>query len=300
LIEENIFDRNGWDHRIGRSDATIFAHNVYIQRSCNDVVFRGNISMRASSHGVQLRPGGIAEENVFIQNPIGLLFANARQEQARPTDRVHDNLVLEGIALEPGEARGWGIHIQDVLQVTVSDNIVANSLTPDSGWGISMSGRSDDFVNSTVITNNIVDDFGDAMFINPALVNEATITGNILSTNERAKSVIFYRSDNDGGIEYGGNYYRHTNDNEPFALGSNELTINEWQAEYDPQGGEMLSQFLDEGRSVADYARSLGLADEEAFFEALRQQRRGNWDQRLTSDAIRAYFREAFTLTNAG
>ncbi|MEM8757716.1 MAG: hypothetical protein AAGF47_08030, partial [Planctomycetota bacterium] len=47
LIEENIFDRNGWDHRIGRSDATIFAHNVYIQRSCNDVVFRGNISMRA-------------------------------------------------------------------------------------------------------------------------------------------------------------------------------------------------------------------------------------------------------------
>ncbi|MEM8757528.1 MAG: right-handed parallel beta-helix repeat-containing protein, partial [Planctomycetota bacterium] len=287
LIEENIFDRNGWDHRIGRSDATIFAHNVYIQRSCNDVVFRGNISMRASSHGVQLRPGGIADNNVFIENPMSLLFANARQTEARPTDSVRNNVILNGVDLRPDQPRGWGIHIQDVLQVTVEGNIVANSDVPGRGWGFSVSGRSDDFVRGTVVRNNVVRGYGDALFINPDLAQDVLLDGNTFVAGPGSR-VGFLRHDRVGGLRFGlGNVYGGSG-SRAFELGSRGLSVPAFINEFDPAGSA-----IDAAGSESDidtYARSIGLTDRDAFYAALRSQRRGAWDERLTARAIYGWF----------
>ena len=75
LIEENLFDHNGWDEQIEGAGATMFNHNIYMSTSnpnWDKIAVRGNILARASAHGLQLRSGGLVEDNLFVQNAINL------------------------------------------------------------------------------------------------------------------------------------------------------------------------------------------------------------------------------------
>jgi hypothetical protein len=75
LIEENLFDHNGWDEQIEGAGATMFNHNIYMSTAnpnCAKIIVRGNILARASAHGLQLRSGGLVEDNLFVQNAINL------------------------------------------------------------------------------------------------------------------------------------------------------------------------------------------------------------------------------------
>ncbi len=58
LIEENLFDHNGWAEGVSGAGKTIFNHNMYLQRvevgEDRHFIVRNNISARASSHGCQL------------------------------------------------------------------------------------------------------------------------------------------------------------------------------------------------------------------------------------------------------
>lgn len=75
LIEENLFDHNGWDEQIEGAGATMFNHNIYMSAAnpnCDKIMVRGNILARASAHGLQLRSGGLVVDNLFVQNAINL------------------------------------------------------------------------------------------------------------------------------------------------------------------------------------------------------------------------------------
>ncbi|MEM8756809.1 MAG: right-handed parallel beta-helix repeat-containing protein [Planctomycetota bacterium] len=297
LIEGNVIDRNGWDHRIGRSDATIFAHNIYIQRSSKNVVVRDNVVMRASSHGVQMRPGGIVEANAFFRNPMSVLFANARQPSPRPTDRVADNLIVGGVDLDNTQRRSWGIHLQDVLQVSVSGNLIANSRTPDAdgGWGISISGRPDDFVDRTLIEDNIIDDYGMAISINPNLARQVLVRGNRFYRSRGDSKLVSSRATGGfGSVSFRDNEYLHLNDAEPFFDGSRDLRLTDWRSRFEPSATLIPGGFVDQNRTLDTYAQSIGLGSANGFFNAIRQQRRGSWDPRLSAEALRDYFLEGY------
>lgn len=275
LIEGNVFDRNGWDHQIGRDDATIFAHNVYVQRGCRDVVFVDNVSCRASSHGLQLRPGGVAEGNVCIENAVGLLFANDSRDTAGD-DRVAGNLILHGIDLNGDEPRGWGLHLQDIRRAVVEGNIVAQA-DSSSGWGLSITSTDRrDVVDGLMIRGNVIHDHGIALQINPDLVRSAVFTDNTFS----AGALIEWRRDGKGGTEFAGNSWRGRDADETIAAD-------------DPQG-QTFSGFVNEDATIDAYARQVGYANRDEFYEGLRRQRRGNWRENLTARSIRAWFREAF------
>src|SRR5690606_13823567 len=68
LVEECVLDHNG--HYPGQASPTKFNHNAYIQKRNSDVTFINNITARASSHGFQLRPHGIAKGNLSIANGL--------------------------------------------------------------------------------------------------------------------------------------------------------------------------------------------------------------------------------------
>ncbi|MFC2124335.1 right-handed parallel beta-helix repeat-containing protein [Bacteroidota bacterium] len=75
LVEENLFDHNGWDEQIDGAGSTMYNHNIYMStRNPNpdNIIVRGNILARASAHGLQLRSGGLVEDNLFVQNAINL------------------------------------------------------------------------------------------------------------------------------------------------------------------------------------------------------------------------------------
>ena len=93
---------------------TIFNHNVYIQARSDHFVARGNIFANASSHGLQARAGGDGQDNVFLNNPIGLTTgwstARARPTPAGSFGRVTDNVFIGGRDIS-GQPRGIGMEI---------------------------------------------------------------------------------------------------------------------------------------------------------------------------------------------
>ncbi|MDA8020740.1 MAG: right-handed parallel beta-helix repeat-containing protein [Thermoanaerobaculia bacterium] len=66
LIEENVFDVNGHLPAAG-VEGSIFDHSVYLQNESvgPGTVVRGNIFSRGD--GIQMREGGLAEDNLFIR-----------------------------------------------------------------------------------------------------------------------------------------------------------------------------------------------------------------------------------------
>lgn len=117
LIEENVFDHNGWNESVLGADRTIYNHNLYIQTdNTADVTVRGNIIANGSANGVQMRSGGILENNLLVGNGTGAFVAGAG-------GRAESNVFLhssgdEQWALDTNHGgsgpRNWGLDMQNI------------------------------------------------------------------------------------------------------------------------------------------------------------------------------------------
>lgn len=76
VIEENVLDYGGWHPTVTGAGANMYNHNIYLQHgSDGDRIFvRKNIITRGSSHGIQMRSGGTADNNFFGRNALSLLI----------------------------------------------------------------------------------------------------------------------------------------------------------------------------------------------------------------------------------
>lgn len=301
LIEGNIIDRNGWDHRVGRSDATIFAHNCYIQRSVFGLVFKDNVVMRASSHGLQARMGGIVENNVFYQNPMAIMFGNegVKDNEYAVEGRIKHNVILEGVDINPSLPRGDGIVLQHTARVDVTDNILSKNLNaPSSAYAISIDGPDTAPVENALIANNVVHDWDLPFRVHDYNAVSATFKDNVLYHSDDDKPLIKHRRRQTvGNVDYEGNHYLRAGDDEWFQLGSTELDLGEWRNDHAQYARQLDGSFVDGQRTLDTYARSIGLGGASELITEMRALRKGDWDSRLTPDAIGAYFREGFTVT---
>jgi len=125
LVEENIFDHNGWHEDIAGAERTIFNHSMYIQYASAGVIVRNNLTMRASSHGLQLRPGGEATGNFSWRNAIGILCAG----YLTSTFICSDNVVLEGDDIAPSQLKGYGFWVEVATSGTFENNIIAHEVS---------------------------------------------------------------------------------------------------------------------------------------------------------------------------
>jgi hypothetical protein len=133
LFEENVFDHNGWNLAVSGGEATMFNHNFYIQSDCSDPVLRGNIIARGSSHGFQLRPHGLAEDNLLIENAIAGFVAGDNPYDGM-TQALRRNVMVHAgqHPFDDGSTRGWGLDmflIDPALAASAEciDNIAAHS-----------------------------------------------------------------------------------------------------------------------------------------------------------------------------
>lgn len=173
-LEENVFDHNGW---AVPSDATIYNHNVYIRSTCTDVEARGNLFANAASHGLQARSGGIIENNVFLNNPIGLSFGLVNNSPVTPggvTGRVKDNVFIGGGSIN-GDERGNGVEVANIRPqgaspepVSIYNNLFthgkiasSNSAAITVGSGFSMTNTWDAVgINDLYVKDNKVYNWG--------------------------------------------------------------------------------------------------------------------------------------------
>ncbi len=122
LIENNVFDHNGWNELIESAKETQFNHNLYfheINDHGNNIIFRRNISTRAAATGCHGRPGGTYHDNFFSENSIGLGlgFWNTPLNNGVATIAT-DNVILAGKRQETSERATtavWGLTVRDSI-----------------------------------------------------------------------------------------------------------------------------------------------------------------------------------------
>ncbi|NLF04770.1 MAG: hypothetical protein GX593_07210 [Actinomycetales bacterium] len=151
LLEENVFDHGGWHPTAEGAAANMYNHNVYIQYSDLGAthVVRNNIVTRASSHGIQMRSGGLAEKNFYGRNAIGMMMGYG-QDKPLPAGtpvKAHDNVVTEGHSMIKGHdyCQGnnlcttalWGLEIipPNTHPIDIDHNLVHSRTTSvDEEW----------------------------------------------------------------------------------------------------------------------------------------------------------------------
>ena len=139
VVEQNLFDHNGWNTSIPGAEPTVFNRNVYINYNNGTVIFTGNISANSSSEGAQVRSGGIISDNLFVANSAGFSFGE------NPGTTVGPNGPLP---------------IPTVISTTAVGNIVLSSTDIQSSSGVLPRSDGIDIFNASgpgvQVTNNIV------------------------------------------------------------------------------------------------------------------------------------------------
>jgi hypothetical protein len=302
LIEENVFDHNGWNESVPGAGADIYSHNLYIDNDNTGVVVRGNIIANASSHGMQLRPGGSVVNNLFLRNSIALSVGGGNSpDPGGVAAEVLGNVILDGKDIDAANPRGWGMWFGNVASGQVAYNVIANNtlgtqpsvMTLDGGPGIG--------IHDLEIEDNILFDWGGSVLVagdSSQITNIDLIDNDVQNTSWSTALLEHTAASNAAAFDSSGNRFFC----EP-------LPTSAWTTiELVPRSisfwftlvGDVTSVvdmvgYADPLRTAASYNEALGgLPSLGAFLAEARMQASGNW--RLAYTAVRAnrYFRAGF------
>lgn len=175
LIEQCVFDHNGWNEDITSAAANMYNHDIYLQYNCSNTIVRDNIITRGAAHGLQLRGCGIAEDNLFVQNAVALNLGYHGHESVYDTIAIaKNNVILEGRDMDPNDVTGslstnavWGIWTS-FERFIVENNIIANRIatvpgtaTPDDNGAIT------DYINNIIYNWEDKRDMNNPEWIDP-------------------------------------------------------------------------------------------------------------------------------------
>ncbi len=139
LLEQSLFDQNGWDpdyETNGGLPPSMFSQNIYFAASLSDVTVRDVISMRGSSFGAQIRSGGFIEDNLFLDNNAALTFVGGNYSNAGHVGQytlATDNVITSGAHKEADLMGALAQGMTDGGQLSsLVDNIVAHLADPNN------------------------------------------------------------------------------------------------------------------------------------------------------------------------
>ena len=156
LLEENVFDRNGWNTAVMGpvTSEGQFNHNVYEQATCTGtIIVRGNISANTTDNDLMIRSGGTIVNNLCINGQNGIIVGNA--DDTFPVSEAGTLIAGNLVTGCPGQAAiisssstsfGWG--------ATITDNVILHA----GSSGIFVMGLAGNVGSS--ITNNVIYDWG--------------------------------------------------------------------------------------------------------------------------------------------
>jgi hypothetical protein len=239
VIKNSVITSNGFsdEHDVR---PTIFNHNLYIQRNNRNVSILGNIIADASSHGLQLRPGGMIEDNLFVDNPISILIAmeDGADIQDMP-NTVRRNLVMYGRDISENSPRRFALDVSSLKTGVVEHNILALSPTGANGRAISVS--ADHGIHDVLITHNWIMAWnGETRFApapSGAYVRNVRFEENTIFREAAAsdKVLVNHYGDDEEAVRISRNSYRVVGGiGSPFRLGSSDLSSQAWAAQVEP------------------------------------------------------------------
>jgi hypothetical protein len=302
LIEGCVFDHNGWRRGVPGANATMFNHNLYLHGTCTGMVTRGNISARAGATGISQRCAGICEDNLVIQNPVGIYLGSGAGAAPGP-HAVRNNVVLDSRDIDSMTPRGFGVWIGSIRLVEAYGNIVAQHRSgSDNVTAINLSSG----LYSAVVARNIVYDWtiGSTGLALSAELQESRgirVTDNWM-IQPRGGMLVGYvpNSGSETGRVFGRNRYS-TSNGAPHQVYWG-TSYEDWEAQdHEVYASFGPVEFPDPERDVATYMASMGLTPTlEAFLLRARDQERTTWDPRFTAEAVCTYIRAGFGVNRRG
>jgi hypothetical protein len=232
LLEENIFDHNGWRDDVPGSDPTWYRRNCYIQDGNTGVVVRGNII--AQTDGIQVRCGGTVEGNLVMKNAIGILFGGGQHPDPNGVvGTVRENVVLDGNDLQAGSPRGWGMNFENVGQAVVERNVVAHNVNGHAPYpvtfGIASNGAG---VHNLDFQNNVVFDWNGVT----RFTGNASQTVNVHLTNNKFQNevstdplIVHNQQESTAGVYSSGNAFNSIAQLGSWMQAGNILSLNQWK-----------------------------------------------------------------------
>ena len=313
VIDENVLDHNGWRDDVAGSYPTWYRRNVYIQNGCTGVVFRGNIL--SGTDGLQLRPGGVCEDNLFLRNAISLQFGSGNTpELSGVSGTIRNNVILDGGDLQSGSPRGWGLILGNTVNTPVDHNVVAHNVTGSSPnpWVLNFdNGHGNPAgLQNVLFDHNVVYDWGSigrgaqiASYQSNTMLN-ITFRSNDIQDNVDATYLMVLNSSTPNlaaQIHSSNNrWYRWASGGSPlFQLAGANLSF---QALMSALGDStsvytLVNSYPDPNRTIATYNASLGGgASLDAFMTQAGGQSRANWRPEYTAFSVNAYVRAGFGL----
>ncbi|HEX8522684.1 MAG TPA: right-handed parallel beta-helix repeat-containing protein [Tepidisphaeraceae bacterium] len=317
LLEDNIFDHNGWNEKVKGAEATIFNHNAYLAAENTGVVVRGNVFSNASSHGLQARSGGKIQGNLFLRNPIGLLFGIGRTVVEGGSEGDVSGNVFLGTTSINGQVRGWGLELGNIKRggtTVVRNNIFAQdtqrafpAIVLTTGGGIVANSSDAVGVNDLLIENNIVYKWFKGLHIDSSLYSggagQNALSDLVVRNNDFqrmfANQMITSGSDIDPKEEkFSSNRYDNDGDTRYWFTNKDQtVSWDTWYEKIDSTSTRRKMKYFNPERTVETYNVALGGKPSiGAFMTEARRQSRRYWRDNYTTESVIEYVREGFKL----
>jgi hypothetical protein len=308
LIEENVFDHNGWSETVPGAGADIYSHNLYVDNGSTNVLVRGNLIANGSSHGLQLRCGGSVVSNLFVRNSIALLVGGGNSpEPGGVIADVRGNVILDGKNIDGANPRGWGVVLSNLSSGTVAYNIVANNtlgtqpeiMTLD-GDAVGDNGPSSG-VHDTTIIRNVFFNWGGGVLVEgtPSQVTNLTFSRNDLQNAIFPWPLMKHSvAGSTAAVQSAGNRFFNqiVPTNAWTEIEDVPHSLDYWKAQVgDTTSAVAQVHYPDPSRSLASYNASLGGSSSlAAFLAEARLQSFAHWRQAYTAIRVNRYIRRGF------
>ena len=328
LLEENIFDHNGWykqqvDSGNERSEgqANMFNHNTYFAKSFSSKFIR-NIFLRPSSIHNKWTANSDSdskfdsissedlwmEDNLYVGGEIGISAGGNADHGNGP--RWKNITIINNVMLAIGRDQptnrtlGWNIDASDWEGGLICGNYVLHTDNPlvTNLLGIRLEGHSSDV---TIADNTIHGLFRPvpssktgAITIDSDPKANIIISGNNIQLTEGDMRVIF--TDQLDSISFQGNrYFSALEDNSWFYSNGISHGIDSWrEISGDISSTVGADSFIEPKRTFETYLLSIGLSESIAdFSHQAANQSKSNWSLDLTAQSVINYIREGYGST---
>lgn len=314
-IEGNDFDANGYNSQVPGAGATYYNHDCYLSSNNTNVTIDDNIFANAAGYGLQDRPGGIVENNVFIDDPVDMSFGLVNGATSTPggvSGIVNGNVFLGGANLD-GSPYGQGLVLGNTAPgypTIVSNNIFADSwpsapaaITLTQGFAQTNPQQSVG-LNDLIIEDNIVNDWDRGVYVDGgfdyggtgiAALNNVTIRGNDFAD---VSGPVIQSKDalNSSQLHFLDNTYSATAS--AMTVASKSMSFSQWSQQDETGATQATVPYANPADTLGAYDASLGgVGTDTDFLASARTLSQQNWQTQYTAAGVVAAMQGAYTDT---
>lgn len=324
LLEENLFDHNGWfkqqatsgQNNQAEGQATMFNHNTYFTNT-SGTIFRRNLFLRASSIGTKFTanpPGAqdqvmvtnvLLDDNLYVEGEIGV-SAGGNTDNGTG-HRFKNFLIANNVFIEIGRARptnrslGWGVDVIDWEGGEVKGNhfLHYGDATVKGIYAIHVSGHTRDLLLERNVVHGLtasafaVTIDGDPKQNLSWKQNQLQLAGTQMGLVSTAVT--------GAALACSGNVYAtdRTPTTSHFSIKGSGVDFAGWTSQTGETGAQQKTlSYPAPGRTVESYLGSLGQPQTLAAFVAeARKQSRGDWREAYTASAVNRYLRQGYLVS---